>query len=403
MSHSDRKHLPFSASQAHRLINCNGPIFYAEKCPPQEKSEHAELGEKFHQALEILLEDFLDFKTNGTDADIRSHLLAEYDEELLAHAREAKEVIWEKGLDQFITGKAFGFEDQFVLDERLGIGGICDFWCIYRDRKGQRVALIVDYKYGYGYVDENNNPQLATYAVSLREEFLRAGKDFDYIRVAIYQPRAGGDAYREFKFTQKALTTWKTKLTKAAKQAFVEKKIKLKAGEWCTYCPAASICVELKRSLEEESGLTIARKTSLPTVESLSIEQRVKILEYKEAIEKFMKAVYSDTLALLKKGGQVPGLKLVNGTPRRQWLKETEEIGKKLIKAGLKEPFRPLEPELITITDAEKALTTILESKDEAKKVLEQVTELKPAPEILVPESDPRAPIKSYKEMLLEK
>ena len=402
-AHSERSHLPFSASQAHRLINCNGPIFYKDDIPEAPKSEHAAEGNEFHETLEILLNDFLEHKVLGTDPDIRAHLLTSK-QEMLEHAYEARDIIWKEGLDQFITGKAYGFEDQFILDENLGIGGIADFWCIYRDKKNRKAALIVDYKYGYNYVSEDNNAQLAVYACSLREELLRSGHDLDYVRVAIYQPRAGGKAYREFKFTAKALTTWKTKLLKAARKAFVEKKVQLKVGEWCTFCPAMALCTAYKAKVEEESGLMLTRTEAqrLPSVEALTLEQKVKIVQWKDEIEKLLKAVYSDLLAQGRKGTAIPGLKVVAGNAKRKWKDETHEIADVLKTHGIKEPLRVSDPEPITITDAEKQLKKILKSEEKAKEVLGTLTTLQVSSDILVSSDDPRPAIKSYKQQLIE-
>lgn len=403
INHGERKHLPFSASQAHRLINCNGPIFYKDILPEQETSETAKEGEKFHETLEILLHDFLEYKVNGTDAYARLESLKNTaDDDMLTHAEEAVGIIWKEGLDQFITGKAYGFEDEFILDEKLGIGGIADFWCIYRDKKGQRVALIVDYKYGYNYVDEENNAQLATYASSLRECLLRDGFDIDYARVAIYQPRAGGKVYREFKFTAKALTIWKTKLIKAARRAFIEKKIKLKAGDWCKFCPAMSVCVEYKKNVEENSGLALARETPVPTIDKLTLDQQVKIVTWKDEIEKLLKASYSNLLSLGKKGITIPGMKVVAGVSKRKWKAEIFEIKEVLSEAGIKEPLRSFDPEPITIGDAEKQLKKLLGTEDLAKELLGKLTELSVSSELLVSENDPREGIKSYKQKLLE-
>lgn len=409
-SHKTRAHSKMGGSSAGIYMKCTGYFSVLEHAPKEESSPDADLGTLFHEMVEMVCHDFLEHKREGTDPEIRFHLLSSdprIDSEMVDHIESCKKVLWEKGLDKYITGKAYGFEDYFSLGEIGGvdIGGPADFWAVYRDKKGQRVGLIVDWKYGYHYVDEQKSDQLPHYAACMFEEFKRSGKSLDYIRAAIVQPRASGpeDLWREVKFTAGQLEKRSEKIKKVAKDVFIDKKIKFLAGDHCTWCPGnkLGLCEVRKKYLQEQSGLMLARHdAALPKFESLSDEQLVKILEYKDDIIDFLKGAYSYTLLRVKKGQLLKGYKVVKGTAKRKWKDNIDEIANGLVKYKIQEPYRKWEPQLKTITEIQTELKKKVGDVEEAKSILENFTEYGNVPEILVPESDPRPSIQSYRDLL---
>lgn len=404
-SHKERTHSVMGGSRAAIYLNCTGYFSIIKDIPPQESSEHAEIGTLFHEMMEIVVEDFLQHKIEGTDPDIRAHLLKKegVDDEMLSHIEECREAFWVKGLDKHITGKAYALEDRCIMDTigDIEIGGPIDAWVVYRDKKGQRAGLVVDWKYGYKYVKVEKNLQLLCYAISLREEFKRIGKPLDYVRAAIVQPRADGDLWREVKFSSKDLDKWLEKFRTVAEDVFLHKKIKFKAGDHCTWCPGNGICKTHAEHIQKHSSLKLARQDAeLPKPETLNDEQLVKILTYRDDITAFLKGCYSYALRKFKAGGTIEGFKVVEGTAKRKWRSNAEEIGAGLKKHGLSDPFRPIEPELRTITDIEKELKKLKGSKDEADSILQNYTERGSVPEILVPDTDARPSIKTYSDLL---
>lgn len=405
-SHKERTHSIMGGSRATIFMNCTGYFAAIKGLPAQEPSKYADTGTLFHEMMEIVVHDFLQHKMEGTDPEIRYHLLSEnrgVDEEMRGHIELCKNLLWEKGLDKYVTGKAFDLETYFSLGKcgDIDIGGPADFWAGYRDKKGLRAGLIVDWKYGFGYVDEKETEQLIHYATSMYQEFKRAGKEFDYIRAAIVQPRAGGETWREVKFTKKELERRTVKVLQIAHDVFVEGKIKYKAGKHCEYCPAKGDCDAHSSYLQKNASLLLAdRKKELPDPKVLTPEQIANILKYKDEITDFLKECYSLALRRWKEGQKLPGWKVVNGTAKRKWLDEHQEIGLALVKQGLTEtPFRKVKPELRTITEIEKELKK-LHGAEEAKSILANYTEVGALPEILVPESDARSPVKTYKDLL---
>lgn len=406
-SHKTRSHSLMGGSSASIYMNCTGYFSIIQDLPPQESSPEADKGTLFHELLEISFHDFLEHKMSGTDPDIRYHLISgnkHVDDEMLQHIEECKIAIWEKGLDKFITGKAYGFEDYFSLGSvgDIQIGGPVDFWAVYRDKKGQRVGLLVDYKYGYTYVDEKKTWQLPVYACSMYEEFERK---LDYIRAVILQPRAGGETWREVKFTRTQLEQKKKQILEVGKSVFLDKKVKFKAGDHCTWCPGnkLGICEARKDYLQAQSRLKLVREdTALPKAETLTDEQLVKVLEYKDDIIDFLTGCYSFALLKAKKGEKIPGYKVVKGTAKRKWKDNITEIAEGLKKQGIKNPLKEPEPSLRTITDIEKELRKLKGDADTAKRSLEDFTQYGNVPEILVPETDSRPSITSYRDLLPE-
>lgn len=188
-SHADRAHSELGGSGALQWVNCQGSIFLARALPPQEPNESMLLGTEAHELAEMALEDFLNSKIENTDPDIRLHL-SDASDEMKEHIDAYVQFVWKELLEESITGKAYGIETPFVLNEELEMFGTVDFWAVYIDDRGKRVGVICDFKYGYHKVEVEKNPQLAFYACALRKFCQDNNKDLDYVVTAIFQPRA---------------------------------------------------------------------------------------------------------------------------------------------------------------------------------------------------------------------
>lgn len=404
--HKERTHSIMGGSRAPIYYQCSGYFSIIKDLPPQESTEYADEGTLFHELMEVAVDDFLQHKIEGTDPDIRLHLMHKKEgvtDDMLADVEECKNLLWEKGLDKHVTGKVYFLEEKFVL-ETVGdveIGGPIDFAFVHKDKKGLRGALVLDYKYGYKFVEVKRNLQLILYGCSIYMEFKRLGKPLAYVRVAVLQPRAGGEVWREEKYSAQQLEGWCRKFVKIAHDVFLHKKIKFKAGDHCQWCPGKPACGEHKKYLEEKSNLLLARSDALlPKPELLTDDQLVKILTYKDQISDFLKACYSHALTKHRAGKKIPGFKVVEGTAKRKWKEEDTEIAEGLKKEGVKDPWREPEPQLRTITDIEKELKKLKGSPDAAKACLENYTNPGNKPQILVPETDPRPSLGSYKDLL---
>lgn len=388
-SHADRSHATFGGSTAHRWSNCYGSVALIKSVPPTAPGEAALWGTSVHEIAARALKDFLDFKTTGEPSD--PDWEKDYtDEEAIELAKGYVECIWKDVLQQSLTGKAWGIEEEVCLDEHLDMWGIVDFWCIYIDDRGKKVLAIVDLKTGYHFVEIKKNAQFLFYGCAMIEEIKKGGKNLDILRTCVYQPRLShGAAFRENSYSSKQ-TDKATQRFFSAARAISEGKQKLKVGDWCQFCPAQAVCKAYAKSISDRSALTLLDPATIkfPVPESLSEDTLVKLLEHGDEIEDYLKAVKLYAIAKCKNGGGIKGFKIVNGPTKRCWIEDEKSVAATLTSLGIKEPFRP---KLITITAAEKFV-----KKEQLRDI---VTTTTPSI-ILVPDTDPRPSVASAVELL---
>lgn len=391
IDHKARSHSILGGSSALRWVNCPGSVFYTKDLPPEEASEAALEGTAAHELAEMALSDYLDHLIEGTDPNIRLEL-SSADETMKEAVEGYVQAIWEIILEKSLTGKACGIEEFFVLDEPLDMAGTVDFWCVYIDDRGKRVGCVVDFKYGFHAIDAEKNAQLAFYACGLRKMLTDKGKDIDYVRAAIFQPRSGKKAYKETKFTKKVLIKWEEEFQKAAKRIFIDQKPKFKAGEWCRWCRAKGTCPTYKTSVETRTSLALIRpqEVKLPMPESLNDAQLAKIIVNSEAIFDFIKGCKDHAFSRHKLKNPIPGLKIVEGGTRKTWAENTSELENKLLSMGFCKGDI-CNYKVKGIGD----LTKILKKNDYNGKILDEyITQTKPSLTI-VSETDERPEVKT--------
>jgi len=330
---NERLHSLLGGSTANRVLNCPGSVILSMDLPPQIASEAAKEGTKAHEVLETILQDFLDHKIEGTDSGRNLDKLLDdpdVDSEMVDHAVACRDRIWVTALQESITGKAWGIEETFDFEKSLESFGSIDWWNIYIDDRAKRVGYILDYKYGTFPVEAEDNDQLKFYACALLNEIRLGGKDLDYIRCAIYQPRnrmAGEnyEPYKEVKYTVKQLDTWRKKFLNAAHSIFVTKKAKYKTGKWCYFCPAQSKCELYAKELSKNTALKLLdiETEVLPPPEQIPDEVIAKVLQHEDELLEWVKACKKYAMNKSLNGG-FPGFKVVNGPSRRQWRKDED-------------------------------------------------------------------------------
>lgn len=394
---TERLHGLLSGSSAYIWTQCTGSVFLNKDLPEEPPSKHADKGTKAHTAAEIMLEDFLQHQIHGTDPDIRAHLLID-DDEVLELASKAKELEWEHVFKKHVTGKAYGQEDRFVIDEKLGMYGHVDLWVLEHDDKAKRVARISDRKFGAVYVAAKKNAQLAFYAYALREEVRAAGKDIDYVVASIVQPKWEKEPYRETIFTSKQLDVWGKKFFDAAHQVFVKQKPKFKVGSWCTYCKAQGICPKFQKDLSKKTSLKLIEGdvSALPTPEQVPDEIIKNIVLRSDELTTFVKACKAYVMNRHREGKPIPGTKVIEGKSKRTWAKDVD-IGQFLISSGIKDPYNA--PKVKGITVIEKELKKLFPGGKAAEVMQQLVTKTSP-PLQVVGEDDPRPAVKDFAQML---
>lgn len=400
INHSHRGHAVLGGSSAARWSTCTGSVFLKQQAPPKEETEDMRRGTEVHEVCEAITESFLKHKADGSDHEVTRALYAE-DLEALELADGYAEFIYDVVLEGSLSGKVYGIEDFFALDESLEMYGYPDFWSVMISENGKRVLKVVDYKNGTWKVAATKNPQGAFYACCIRQFLNNAGKDIDYCYVYIYQPNAleqneDGTCYSVHKFTQKQLETWKKKFYKAAHQIFVKKKPRYKTGEHCRFCEGRAICEKYTKEAGFEESLVLAEPDpkKLPEVSKLSDEQVLRVIQSEEIIKQLINACKEYARGIINTKGAFPGLKLVEGRSQRTLIKNPEVVEATLAQHGLSaddiydKKAKSLAALKKEIWKRNKPVNNM--TQKEADAIVSQVCEMTTPSISLVPESDPR-------------
>ncbi len=277
--------------------------------------------------------------------------------------------------------------------------GTVDFWCVYIDSRGKRVLGVCDFKYGFHFVSPEKNEQFIFYAVAIRKYLQSLGKDIDYARLAVYQPRAEADsAYREWKITAKQLDTWEKKFFKAAETIFVHKKPKFKLGKHCKWCRAKSVCTLYAKDLQSKTSLKLVDPDPKQLPEPARLPDAIiknVVLNY-DAIKEWIDACFTYALNRGMNGSSIGGLKVVSGASRRKWGSDTEQIVSTLKEYGLSDT---LDYKLKGITEVEKKLVAMY-GKEKARDILSAHTVTSTPSPTVVSIIDPRPELKSGVDLL---
>lgn len=404
MNHTDRAHAILSPSFMHIALKCSGSVGLKEKIPTTPPGPAAIKGTKTHELAEILLDSFLAYKLNGiikhANEVIECEGFSEPEKKSIIDAAQGwKDAIWKECFEESLTGKAWGLEDKLVFSEKFSLWGTCDAWIISTDERAKRYGIVVDLKSGHVFVEVDKNPQLAAYAVSLRQEIRSKGKDLDYVRAAIYQPFAEGDKYRETKFTSKQLDVWEKKFLKLAEEVFGGK-AKFKAGEHCKYCPCQAHCEVYGKHISKETSLALLDPNDITFPDPIGLPDSAltKIVLNSKALDAFTKACRKLVLERLFNGEKLPGIKAVEGKGRR---KIDEDKADELEKFCSKFGVSPYNKKLKGIGELESAVAPMLGAKI-AKERIDSFTVKNPNPILLVSDKDAREEVSSKIELLNE-
>lgn len=380
--HATRAHAILAPSFMKIALACSGAVGLKEKAPKQPQTEASAKGTKIHEAAAMLLEDFLAHKENGTDPEIRAHLLLE--PEVKKVAEGWRDIIWEKFFGKTITGNfVYGIEDKLVFSEKFDCWGTADFWGISIDERARRFGYIADLKTGYVFVDLDGG-QLPCYACALIKEAEAKGLKLEYVVCALYQPFGEGEKYRTVKFTAKQLAAWEKKFNKLASEVYSDKQ-KFKAGKHCKYCPGQTLCKKYDEYRQKETGLAFLNPVEFkfPDVAVIPDDALVRIIKHEDALKSFVKACATTLYNKLMQGQKIDGVKLVEANTKRKW-DETrlDELAEKLKQHSV-ELYEKSPKGLTAIKDELAASLT----KKEADSVITSFA-IKPKGNIVLAEAD---------------
>lgn len=362
-------------SKAAQRINCPGSYALEERMPKQPDSDFAKQGSLFHAAMELALT--LD---PGAPLDelVGQHL--GFGEGWEITAEQIRDKI-KPATDAFWSlVEEFGFDDWFI-EQRVsletvipGAFGTCDVLA----KDSQRRLWVIDFKFGDGVaVSPEGSYQLGFYAGCALYDEDEEVKEFteslaDEVVFSIIQPRAGANRVEEHWRTTLTWVEDLVDLAVAAVAAAQEPNAPIKPGSHCRWCSARPIC-------PAHTALATDALTHTPSAAS-AVELAI-LLERANLLSGWVSDVFALAQRELENGAAIPGWKLVNKMPRRQWIDQA------LAEAELRKRFKVakiFKRELISPTQAEKL------SKKVYAKVLAPLVESKSSGLTIAEDSDKR-------------
>lgn len=334
-------HSRLGASSAKRWLNCPGSVALAAQCPPAPSSEFAEEGTAAHELAEKCLRD----KSAAQHYVLKKMKAANgiaFTEEMATHVQ---------GFVDYVRNLQRELGAELLIEHRFHLShlhpdfyGTCDV--VLMQPFGE--LHVLDFKYGAGIsVEVEDNEQIMYYGIGA----LDLG-DFDKVILHVCQPRLehADGTFRRWEATPERLVEF-GKTLRAGALKTQKKDAPLKSGEWCRFCPAAGVCPALHTAAMEVAK-TDFKSDKFPEVSALTHEQIARVLEYKTRFESWLDAVKAHATNALMQGQKIPGLKLVAGQTRREWIDESSAAEALCAKLG-DEAYKS---KLLTVPQAEKAL-----------------------------------------------
>lgn len=238
------------------------------------------------------------------------------------------------------------FLDLSWLDSRLG--GTADITLVEPFGRG----VLVDHKNGYIIVEAKDNDQLKQYAVGVLAEH----PDCEEITVVISQPNAPHveGLIRSATYTRDELKLYEIRMKEAA-DATSAPNAPLRAGDWCTFCPAKTRCKEFDAMLKEEADIEfadVAPPAQLPLPKNnAELAHKAKWIK---VIQSFVGQIMGDIQRELENGNKVEGWKLVRGKANRKFSASPTEIEAEMAEIGIAKDDLYVEPKLKSPAQMEK-------------------------------------------------
>lgn len=239
----------------------------------------------------------------------------------------------------------FGTSDHFVIEEDTG------------------TLYVSDFKYGKGVkVFAEKNYQGILYALGVIEEWDWL-YGFDKVVIRIAQPRLDHfDTWETTAAELREIGRYILERFTLAMQPDAPFNPTDEACKFCAFkvkCPALTqraqeLALGMFDNLDAEISTPVMRDwpLSAPDAKAITAEQLAGVLNHYDLIHDFLEAAKAHATYLILHGESVPGWKLVKGKANR-FVKDKDGFVAYLTERGVT-PFR--EPELITLTDAEKGL-----------------------------------------------
>jgi len=367
MSGSSNTHSVYSASGAHRWMNCP-PSAQLEQQFPNETSTYAEEGTAAHDLAEHKLKKALKMRSkkptspyHSDEMDEMTDLYVEYCLELIEKSKENCKDL------QILIEQKLDFSDY--VPEGFGTGDLVVV--------GNGTLHVVDLKYGRGViVSAEKNPQMMLYALGALSLFDML-YDIERVSMAIVQPRV--DNFSTWEIPVEELLKWAEEELKPKALLASTGGGEFCAGDHCRFCRAKNQCrARAVKNLE-------LLKYEFQDPALLTDEEIAKIIGLAEELSKWASDIYTYATALaINEGKEWDGFKLVEGRTRRKYTDETA-VAEAAKEAGYTDIFKQ---SLITITEMEKLM-----GKKKFNELLGSLVEKPKGKLTLVSETDKREAI----------
>ncbi|MBK9156763.1 MAG: DUF2800 domain-containing protein [Micropruina sp.] len=326
---TEKKHLTFGGSSAHRWLNCPGSARLCSTLPPQVENEHMAAGTRAHALLELAVREGRDSVMDfagvalqpgwpefGADDVEAVQIAVDYVNKLLSKYPDA--VLW---VERMFTLPAGASDD---------VGGTADV-VVYAP--SMNLLTVIDYKHGRGKYVNENTPQMKLYAACVMfgiTEYL-----IERVDATIIQPRCQvGEPIRTAIYSPSDLIAFSDDVDAAVAAAKTEDPPLIPGDEQCHWCPAAHVCPALASALpataasvaewggELDAGATVV---SLPPPSAMRADpaKLAETLKALPVIQAWIDAVEAHAEELAMGGVLLPGFKLIPKQARRKWVDET--------------------------------------------------------------------------------
>lgn len=364
MSGSYNTHSIYSASGAHRWMNCP-PSAQLEQQFPNETSTFAEEGTAAHDLAEHKLKKALKMRSKkptspyqSDEMDEMTDLYVEYCMDLIEKSKVACSDL------QILIEQKLDFSDY--VPEGFGTGDLVVV--------GNTTLHVVDLKYGRGViVSAEKNPQMMLYALGALSLFDML-YDIEKVSMAIVQPRV--DNFSTWEITVEELLKWAEEELKPKALLASTGGGEFCAGDHCRFCRAKNQCrARAVKNLE-------LLKYEFQDPALLTDEEIAEIIGLADELAKWAGDIYTYATALaINEGREWDGFKLVEGRTRRKYTDETA-VAETAKEAGFTDIFKQ---SLITITEMEKLM-----GKKKFNELLGRLVEKPKGKLTLVSEADKR-------------
>lgn len=312
---ADKVHSKLGASSSERWFECPGSVALCELAPKRGDTEYSIEGTNAHTLMEACMNRAPAVtywmgreKELGLDFKITEEM-AEHVQNFIDRCR------WQMFQ---LPGSVMYVEKNFHLKHLHPLlFGTADVVIVQPFGK----IYVIDFKYGAGVaVDVIDNSQLLYYGLGATH-----GEDYSEITLVVAQPRIEGSEWQEWETTPEYMIEFSKRLKMKA-VATEKKDAPLNPGEWCRWCNAASICPALQSKALQAAQTDFAdsAEPKLPALKSMTEEQMVRVLQFKKTLNAWIDAVEETMFIKLMSGQKIPGLKLVRGRSKREWIDEAE-------------------------------------------------------------------------------